>query len=45
MDVVAAVGTDEESAAVVEPGEGSFDDTPAAEPADSLTGCALAFRT
>jgi len=108
VDVVAAVGTDEEAAAVVEPSEGSFDDpaaaaeagavvglatgddrldaslpdeaavlvvvvaavgdqrsrsaarpadpaaheaargratTPAAEPADSLTGCALAFRT
>jgi hypothetical protein len=26
VDVVAAVGTDEEAAAVVEPGEGSFDD-------------------
>ena len=26
MDVVAAVGADEESAAVVEPGEGAFDD-------------------
>ena len=26
MDVVAAVGADEEAAAVVEPGEGAFDD-------------------
>jgi hypothetical protein len=26
VDVVAAVGTDEESAAVVKPGEGAFDD-------------------
>ena len=26
MDVVAAVGADEQSAAVVEPGEGAFDD-------------------
>ena len=33
MDVVAAVGADEQSAAVVEPGEGSFDDPAvAAEP-------------
>jgi hypothetical protein len=33
VDVVAAVGADEESAAVVEPGEGAFDDpTVAAEP-------------
>jgi len=33
VDVVAAVGSDEESAAVVEPGEGAFDDPAvAAEP-------------
>ena len=36
MDVVAAVGADEEAAAVVEPGEGAFDD-----PAVTAEPCAV----
>ena len=40
MDVVAAVGTDEEAAAVVEPGEGSFDDPAVAAQAGAMLGLA-----
>ncbi len=40
MDVVAAVGTDEEAAAVVEPGEGAFDDPAVAAEAGSVIGLA-----
>ena len=40
MDVVAAVGTDEEPAAVVEPGEGAFDDPALASQAGAVRGLA-----
>ena len=40
MDVVAAVGADEESAAVVEPGEGAFDDPAMAPKAGAVVGLA-----
>ena len=40
MDVVAAVGADEESAAVVEPGEGTFDDPAVAAEPGSVFGLA-----
>jgi hypothetical protein len=40
VDVVAAVGTDEEAAAVVEPGEGSFDDPAVAAEAGAVVGLA-----
>jgi hypothetical protein len=40
VDVVAAVGTDEESAAVVEPGEGSFDDPAVEAEAGAVVGLA-----
>ena len=42
MDVVAAVGADEESASVVEPGEGAFDDP--AVTAEAGAVCGLAAR-
>ncbi len=38
MDVVAAVGADEESAAVVQPGEGAFDDPAFASEAGAVFG-------
>jgi hypothetical protein len=38
VDVVAAVGTDEEAAAVVEPGEGAFDDPAVAAQAGAMLG-------
>jgi hypothetical protein len=38
VDVVAAVGTDEEAAAVVEPAEGSFDDPAVAAEAGAVVG-------
>jgi hypothetical protein len=40
VDVVAAVGADEEAAAVVEPGEGSFDDPAVAAEAGAVVGLA-----
>ena len=40
MDVVAAVGADEESAAVVEPGEGALDDPAVAAEAGAVLGLA-----
>ncbi len=40
MDVVAAVGTDQQSAAVVEPGEGAFDDPAVAADAGAVLGLA-----
>jgi hypothetical protein len=40
VDVVAAVGTDEQAAAVVEPGEGSFDDPAVAAEAGAVVGLA-----
>ena len=40
MDVVAAVGSDEESAAVVEPGEGAFDHPAVAAEAGAVVGLA-----
>ena len=40
MDVVAAVGADEESAAVVEPGEGAFDDPAVAAEPGAVLGLA-----
>ena len=40
MDVIAAVGADEESAAVVEPGEGAFDDPAVAPQAGAVLGLA-----
>ena len=38
MDVVAAVGADQEAAAVVQPGEGSFDDPAVAAEAGAVLG-------
>jgi hypothetical protein len=38
VDVVAAVGADEESAAVVEPGEGALDDPAVAAEAGAVLG-------
>jgi hypothetical protein len=38
VDVVAAVGADEQSAAVVEPGEGAFDDPAVAAEAGATLG-------
>ena len=40
MDVVATVGADEQSAAVVEPGEGAFDDPAVAAEPGSVLGLA-----
>ena len=40
MDVVAAVCTDEETAAVVEPGEGALDDPAAASETGAVVGLA-----
>ena len=40
MDVVAAVGADEEAAAVVEPGEGAFDDPAVAAESGAVFGFA-----
>jgi hypothetical protein len=40
VDVVAAVGADEEAAAVVEPGEGAFDDPAMAAEAGAVVGLA-----
>ena len=40
MDVVAAVGADEEAAAVVEPGEGAFDDPAVVAEAGAVLGLA-----
>ena len=40
MDVVAAVGADEESAAVVRPGESAFDDPAVAAEAGAVLGLA-----
>ena len=40
MDVVAAVGTDQESAAVVEPGEGALDDPAVTAEAGAVLGLA-----
>ena len=40
MDVVAAVGADEQSAAVVEPGEGAFDDPAVAAESGAVLGLA-----
>lgn len=40
MHVVAAVGADEEAAAVVEPGEGAFDDPAVAAEAGAVLGVA-----
>ena len=40
MDVVAAVGADKQSAAVVEPGEGSFDDPALTAEAGAVLGLA-----
>ena len=40
MDVVAAVGTDEQSATVVEPGEGALDDSPLTTQAGAVLGLA-----
>lgn len=40
MDVVAAVGADEESAAVVQPGEGAFDDPAVSAEAGAVFGLA-----
>ena len=40
MDVVAAVGADEESAACVEPGEGAFDDPAVSAEAGAVLGLA-----
>jgi hypothetical protein len=40
VDVVAAVGADEEAAAVVEPGEGAFDDPAVAAEAGAVFGLA-----
>ena len=38
MDVVAAVGADEQAAAVVEPGEGAFDDSAVAAESGAVFG-------
>ena len=40
MDVVAAVGADEEAAAVVEPGEGALDDPAVAAEPGAVLGLA-----
>ena len=40
MDVVAAVGADEQSAAVVEPGEGALDDPAVATDSGAVLGLA-----
>ena len=40
MGLVAAVGTNEESAAVVQPGEGAFDDPAVAAEAGAVAGAA-----
>ena len=40
MDVVASVGADQESAAVVEPGEGAFDDPAVAAESGAVLGLA-----
>ena len=40
VDVVAAVGADEEAAAVVQPGEGAFDDPTVAAEAGAVLGLA-----
>jgi hypothetical protein len=44
VDVVAAVGTDEESAAVVQPGEGAFDDPAVTTEPGAMLGLAASDR-